>query len=391
MRRIAFIVLIAILLVVSFRRCSQIRELATGSRGTENVTLAEGPKLDLKDVQVLSALDTEYTKLVESVMPSVVAITTLARVRVPQAMDPYDYFFGRRGRTALRSGLGSGVIVSKEGHILTNHHVIEGVDEIRVQLNDGRIEAAELVGSDPRVDIAVLRIRARNITPLSFGDSDNIRVGQMVFAIGNPFGLQETVTQGIISAKGRAISDSGPDLLQTDAAVNPGNSGGPLLNLRGEIIGINSAIYSQTGGWAGISFAIPSVTARRTMERILQKRPPTRSYLGVIMRDITPNIAQALNLGDIRGVLVAEVISGSPAENAGLQSGDVIVRFNGRNITNSRDLRRLLMDLDVGNNVELVVLREGKEVTLNAQMGEMPEDLPGRGVPQAPSPGARSR
>lgn len=393
MRRAVFIVLILLLVVLSAQRCSNLREL-TGRRSTpEQFTPAEGPKLNLQDVQVLSALDSEYVKLVDSVMPSVVAITTLGRVRVPQAIDPYDYFFGRRARTVERtqSGLGSGVIVSKEGHILTNFHVVKGMEQFRVQLHDGRTEAAEFIGGDENIDIAVLRIRANNITPLPLGDSDNIRVGQMVFAVGTPYGFQETVTQGIISAKGRALSDSGPELLQTDAAVNPGNSGGPLLNLRGEIVGINNAIFSQTGSWAGISFAIPSNTARRTMEAILQNRPPTRAYLGVTMMDLNPALSRQLQLGDVRGVLVADVAGGSPAEKAGLQEGDVITKFAGRPVSDVRDLRRRLMDSEVGAKAEIVVYRQGKEMTLNAQLAEMPADLSAARVPQAPVPAQPGR
>ncbi|RYD39355.1 MAG: trypsin-like serine protease, partial [Verrucomicrobiaceae bacterium] len=269
MRRLALLIFVAVALIAAYSYRTGSLSFRSNSK---TPTLATEVPVDPKEVRVLAALDAEYARLVDAVVPSVVSITTSRKVRVPYVVDQYDYFFGSRGRnrTAERtqSALGSGVIVSKEGHIITNHHVIEGMDEIRVQLTDGSIEPAELIGSDKGVDIAVLRVKAKNLQPLPFGDSEGVRVGQMVFAIGNPFGLQETVTQGIVSAKGRAISDSGVELLQTDAAVNPGNSGGPLLNLRGEIIGINSAIYSRTGAWAGISFAIPANTAKQTMEVI---------------------------------------------------------------------------------------------------------------------------
>lgn len=389
MRRAVFIALILFLAFLGLQRCSNLDIPGIGGRGSEKFTPATTPTLDLKDVPILAGLDSEYTKLVESVMPSVVAITTSRRVRVPQIVDPMDFFFGRRARPVERtqSGLGSGVIVSQEGHILTNHHVIAGMDEIRVQLNDGRIEPARLIGSDQRVDIAVLKIQTGKIRPLPFGDSDNIRVGQMVFAVGNPFGLQESVTQGIISAKGRAISDTGPELLQTDAAVNPGNSGGPLLNLRGEIIGINSAIYSQTGSWAGISFSIPSNSARRTMEAVLENRPPARAYLGVYMMDLNPTLAQELKLADTRGVLVAEVMGDSPAQKAGLQNGDVIRRLGGRPVTDSRELRRRLLDMQVGSKAELAVLREGQEITITAELTEPPTDLDSARIPSPPQPG----
>lgn len=387
MRRAVFIILIAFLVILGVQRCSKSPWFGKGT--PEKFTPATAPTLDLKEVPVLAALDAEYTKLVNNVMPSVVAITTLRRVRVPQVVDPLDFFFGRRSRSVERtqSGLGSGVIVSQEGHILTNHHVIAGMEEIRVQLNDGRIEPARLIGSGERVDIAVLKINAGNIRPLPFGDSDNLQVGQVVFAVGNPFGLQETVTQGILSAMGRAISDSGPELLQTDAAVNPGNSGGPLLNLRGEIIGINSAIYSQTGSWAGISFSIPSNTAQRTMKAILENRPPARAYLGVYMMDLNPTLAQELNLPDTRGVLVAEVMGDSPAQKAGLQNGDVIRKLNGRNVNNSREFRGRLLDQQVGAKVELSVLREGQEFTIVAELTEPPANGGTLRPPGAPQPG----
>jgi serine protease Do len=303
-------------------------------------------------------------------------------------IDQYDYFFGRRRRDVeqTQSGLGSGVIVSKEGHILTNHHVIAGMDEISVQLTDGRTAVAELIGSDEGVDLAVLRIKEPNLQPLPFGDSDTVNVGQMVFAIGNPFGLQETVTQGIISAKGRAISDSGVELLQTDAAVNPGNSGGPLLNLRGEIIGINSAIYSRTGAWAGISFAIPANTAKQTMEAITQKGDVVRPYLGVVMADVNREFAKQFGLPDARGAIITEVLPGSPAEQCGMAAGDVVRTFNGHVIRDTRELRRRLAATTVGTEVKLVVFRNGSEMTLTARLAEMPSDTSMLRVPPAPSP-----
>ena len=242
------------------------------------------------------------------------------------------------------------MIVSKEGHILTNYHVVEGSGDIDVQLTDGRVEPAQLIGRDEQTDIAVIKINASNIEPLPLGDSDAVHVGQLVFAVGNPFGLHETVTQGIISAKGRrnVPRDSSVEFLQTDAAVNKGNSGGPLLNLRGEIIGINSAIYTETGGWAGISFAIPSNTARRTLESLLKKGRVIRTYLGVAMQDLTPDLAKALGLSDSRGALVTDVMSGSPAEKAGLKRDDVIRKFDARPVDDILALRSRVADVDPG-------------------------------------------
>lgn len=386
MRRLALLLFVTLALIFAYSyRTGHLP--FRGKSGTAQLTLAESAPVDLKEVQVLSALDAEYARLVDAVVPSVVSITTSRKVRVPYIIDQYDYFFGRRrSMEQTQSGLGSGVIVSKEGHILTNHHVIAGMDEIRVQLTDGRIEPAELIGSDEGVDIAVLRIAAKNLQPLPFGDSDNVRVGQLVFAIGNPFGLQETVTQGIISAKGRAISDSGVELLQTDAAVNPGNSGGPLLNLRGEIIGINSAIYSRTGAWAGISFAIPANTARQTMEAIAKNGKVVRPYLGVVMMDITRQLAGQFGLPDVRGVLITDVIQGSPAEKAGVEPGDVVRSFNGQEIRDTRELRRRLLATAVGSEVKIGVFRNGSELVLSTRLEEMPSDRSMLRIPPAPNP-----
>lgn len=389
-RRLFFLVLIAALVAYAF-----VRWNGPGSkqRVPERYTPASGPVIDMKDVQVLAALDAEYTRLIDAVMPSVVAITTSRRVRAPQVVDPMDFYFGqrRRGTEKTQSGLGSGVIVSAEGHILTNHHVISGMEEIRVQLTDGRIEPAQLIGSDPGVDIAVLRVNASGLKPLPLGDSDAVRVGQMVFAIGNPFGLQETVTQGIISAKNRAIRDTAVELIQTDAAVNPGNSGGPLLNLRGEIIGINSAIYSETGGWLGISFAVPANTAQRALVSITKTGRVVRGYLGVTMMELNPSLAREFGLKESRGALVTDVVPGSPAATAGLRSGDVITRLNGREIKNTGELKSRVAEAGVGAKVEVGIVRDGQETTVALEIAEMPSDLSPLRVPPAPQPADPSR
>ncbi len=380
MRRSFFIFLLSALLVFGAYRYYRLADVGNGPRRTtDQYTPAAGPKIDAKDVQVLAALDAEYSHLINAVVPSVVSITSSRTVRLQQQINPLEFFFPNRiNRPPLerqQSSLGSGVIVSREGHILTNNHVIANMEKIEVQLTDGRVEPAQLIGSDEMTDIAVLKIDAKNIEPLPFGDSDLVRVGQLVFAIGNPFGLQETVTQGIVSAKGRrAVADSGVEFLQTDAAVNQGNSGGPLLNLRGEIVGINSAIYSNSGegAWLGISFAIPSNIARRTLDSLLKNGRVIRGYLGVQMINLNRETARALGVPDTAGAAVVNTVVGSPAEKAGLKPGDVIRTFNGRPIANSLAFRSRIAEMEINAKVELGVLRGGQLVTLLMTIAEAP-------------------
>jgi serine protease Do len=264
------------------------------------------------------------------------------------------------------------VIVSEDGYILTNHHVIDGMQKIQVQFTDGRSEAAQLVGSDPARDIAVLKIQG-SVPALPFGDSDAVRVGQPVLAVGNPFGLQETVTQGIISAKGRVVRDSGVEFLQTDAAVNQGNSGGPLLNFKGEVIGINSAIYSaNTGTWLGISFAIPANVARESLDSILRTGKVQRQTLGVSSTALTPEIARLLGLRAPIGALVTGVLPESPAEKCGLQPGDIIAGIDGVIVQNPSALPKMLSGKKSGAVVKLTVVREGNEYTVPCEVAAAP-------------------
>ena len=365
MRRILFIVLLVALTAFGFYRWQRLNALAlSGTPGGKKYTPAIGPRIDPKDIQVLTALDAEYTRLTAAVMPSVVSIASTRMVTGFPFLPP-----------RAESSLGSGVIVSEEGHILTNHHVVAGMETIAVQLGDGRTLPAQLIGTDEVTDVAILKITAPNLVPLPLGDSDAVRVGQMVFAVGNPFGFQASVTQGIISAKDRrAFEDSGVEFLQTDAAVNEGNSGGPLLNLRGEIIGINSRIFSRARqtAWLGISFAIPSNVARRALESVLKTGRIVRGYLGVTMQSVTPEIAHALSMPDANGTLVLAVQPGSPAEKAGLQPRDVIRRFNGRAVADGVALRERLAETDLHTKVALGILRDGHEQTLTAEVVEAP-------------------
>ena len=348
-------------------------------KAAEKFTPAATPKLKTEDVRLLAAIDAEYTKLIRSVVPGVVSITSSRTVTQFAPLTFEDFFTGRqRSQRAKSTSLGSGVIVSKEGHILTNHHVIAGMTEIRVQLTDGRNLPAALIGSDPVTDIAVLRIAAANVEPLVLGESNDLQVGQQIFAVGNPYGLEETVTRGIVSAKGRhAASDSSLEYIQHDAAVNQGNSGGPLLNLRGEIVGINSAIFSRTGGWQGISFAIPSNSARRVLEGIIKRGRVVRSYLGVVMQEISPELARTFGLPDSEGAIITEVAPGSPAALAGMKPGDVVRSFNGKRVRGVQQLRQVIAGGEVGQEVELGFLRGGQMAKARAKLAEMPTEYLG--------------
>jgi serine protease Do len=345
----------------------------------EKFTPLTAPRLSLDDVKVLAAIDAEYTKLVQSVVPGVVSITSSRTVTQLAPLTIEDLLMGRqRSQLAKSTSLGSGVIVSKEGHILTNHHVVAGMTEVRVQLTDGRNLPAALIGSDPATDIAVLRIEAPNIEALPLGESDDLRVGQQIFAVGNPYGLEESVTRGIISAKGRqTASDSSIEYIQHDAAVNQGNSGGPLLNVRGEIVGINSAIFSRTGGWQGISFAIPSNTARRVLEGIIKRGRMVRSYLGVVMQEITPELARNFGLADMEGAIIIQVTPDSPAARCGLRPGDVVQAVNGKRVKGVQQLRQIIAGTEVGQELELGFVRAGAAITAKAKVAEMPPELSG--------------
>src|SRR3984893_7201714 len=264
------------------------------ARAPEKYTLASSPSVDPKDVASLEALNRERRALINTVIPSVVAVKTSKKVSLRRqgSLDPFEFYFrNQRGfrspndEALVQNSLGSGVIVTKEGHIITNNHVVDQVDEIEVKLSDGRSEKARLVGADDQVDLAVLKIDNPAVTPLKLADSDTVQAGDFVLAIGNPFGFDETVTDGIVSSKGRPNrADVFGDLIQTNAAINPGNSGGPLINLRGEVVGINTAIISRSGGSQGIGFAIPSNTVRTALESLLKKGRIIRGYLGIQMR-----------------------------------------------------------------------------------------------------------
>jgi serine protease Do len=378
---LVFVLLLA--LAISLIYVWQGRQPGQAQVKVEKFTPADKPSLDLNSVDVLQRLDEEYTKVANAVVPSVVSITTTKTVSRRMPVDPLELFFGRRfsdeSPQQKVTSLGSGVIVSKEGHIVTNNHVLNGTDDVTVQLSDGRQSKAKIIGTDGQIDLAVLKIDLENLTPLPIGDSDKVRVGQIVMAIGNPFGLDESVSQGIISAKDRrAMNDSQVEFFQTDTAINPGNSGGPLVNIRGEVIGINTAIYSESGGNQGIGFAIPSNVVRAAMNSIIAKGRVIRGYLGVGIQPVTPDIAEQFKLNSARGALVTDVTPGSPAEKAGIIRGDVIRKVNGYEVKDTVALVNRIAESDIGSNLTIDLVRDGESKTVMAQVIEQPADLAAR-------------
>jgi serine protease Do len=296
----------------------------------------------------------------------------------PGFREPFDRFFGPQGpgRGMPRRSLGSGFIFDKAGFILTNNHVIENADEIHVKLNSGEEFDAILVGRDPKTDIAVLKIDSgHDLQAIIFGDSEDLKVGEWVMAIGNPFGLDFSVTAGIVSAKGRFIGQGNyDDFIQTDAPINPGNSGGPLIDLDGQVVGINTSIFSRSGGNIGIGFAIPINLARQLIPQLQDEGKVTRGWMGVMIQKVTPDIAESLGMGKARGALVADVVDEGPAAAAGLQVGDVILTFAGKEVEESTDLPLLVAQQPIGKTVEVVVVRDGAEETLDLEIAEMEDD-----------------
>lgn len=329
----------------------------------------------------------DFSPLITRQGPAVVNVVTTRSARNAQAMssaprDPFEEFFRRfmpsepQTPTPRGQGLGSGFIISADGYILTNAHVIAEADEVTVRLADAKREfKAKVVGADRRTDVALLKVDANGLPVITLGSSDKLQAGEWVAAIGSPFGFANTITAGIVSAKGRTLPDeSFVPFIQTDVAVNPGNSGGPLLNLRGEVVGINSLIYSQTGGYMGLSFAIPIEVAMDVAKQLQSSGRVTRARLGVRIQELTPELARSFGLDGASGVLIAGVETGSPAAKAGLQPGDVILKFNDKAIASAQELPRLVAGSRPGTNAALEVWRKGAREQITAALGEMPAD-----------------
>jgi serine protease DegQ len=316
----------------------------------------------------------------EIAMPSVVNVFTSKEIKMPSHPlldDPmFQRFFGERfeSRPRRSSSLGSGVIVSPEGYILTNHHVVEAASEIQVALVDGRNAKARIIGSDPESDLAVLKIDLDNLPSITFGQSEQARVGDIVLAIGNPFGVGQTVTMGIIGALGRTQVgiNTFENFIQTDAAINPGNSGGALTDTAGNLIGINTAIYSRTGGSLGIGFAIPAIAAKQIMEQIIETGNVIRGWLGVSMQDITPELAESFRLKKPGGALVAGVLRNGPADEAGIKPGDILLAMDGKAVAGSSEMLNLVAALTPGKTIVLTILRNNSERSVKVKVGKRP-------------------
>jgi len=340
-------------------------------------------------------LSSTFRDVAKATFPGVVAIETRGRVMQGRDLenlfegDPrfeqffrnspeFERFFEQRRNTPRQAprGQGSGFVIDEEGYIVTNNHVVDNAAEVTVRLYDGREFEAEVVGVDPRSDVAVIKIDAPDLEPIPMGDSDRVEVGDFVLAFGNPFGLEMTMTQGIISAKSRGPGiNEREDYLQTDAAINPGNSGGPLVNLNGEVIGINTAISSRSGGYDGVGFAIPMQMARWAVDQIIDTGRVQRAYIGVAIRPITNEIAEGLGIEINSGASVSQVMPGSPAAEAGLEGGDVILELDGKAVRGTRELQGIVERLEIDKSYPLLIYRDGEKKRLTIEMAEMPDNL----------------
>ena len=349
---------------------------------------AESSKISKDSIDLLTRTGRAMAEVTAAVKPAIVNISTSKTVKISGGEDPFfndpffRRFFGdnlgrqRQPKEQKSVGLGSGVIVSSDGYIITNYHVIKDADEIKVLMSDKKEFTGKVIGSDPKTEISVVKIEASGLPTVSWGNSDLLEVGDLVLAVGNPYGLNQTVTMGIVSALGRAnvgIADY-EDFIQTDAAINPGNSGGALVNVKGELVGINTAIYSTSGGYQGIGFAIPSNMVKSVMDSLIKKGKVVRGWLGVSIQKITPELAKQFNLKDEVGALVGDVVENSPSEKAGLKRGDVIIEYDGKKIDEPSNLRNMIANTSPGEEHQMTVLRDNKTLTLKVTVGELPAD-----------------
>lgn len=336
------------------------------------------PKDTTVPEQVVSPgiLSNTFRQIAKSLKPTVVNISVVQKAKANGGEKIPGFDFEMPGSNAPRRGTGSGFVVTSDGYILTNNHVVTKADNIEVKFPDGHKYKAKVVGTDPETDIAVVKIDANNLSPASLGDSDSMEQGDWVVAIGSPFGLEQTITAGIVSAKGRNVGGGTyNNFIQTDASINPGNSGGPLVNMKGEVIGINTMIFSENGGNQGIGFAIPSNQVRTIYNQLVAGGKVTRGYLGVIITEITPENAKGLGLTVSEGALVNDVQPDGPAAKAGIQSGDVIVSFDGKSVKGSRELTNIVAETPVGKKTDLKLIRDGKPQTLTIQTTERKSDV----------------
>ena len=376
----AVTICLAVLFVITTLRPDLARWSRPPAAG-EVITIREAGERQPADLG-LGSLKTAANKA----MPAVVNIYTTKETKLPRHPfmdDPlFRRFFGDQFDNESRqsASLGSGVIVGPEGYVLTNHHVIETADEIEVALAGGRKASAKVVGTDPETDLAVLKVDLANLPAIAFGNPQSLSIGDFVLAIGNPFGVGQTVTMGIVSGKNRSrlgISTF-ENFIQTDAAINPGNSGGALVDAAGNLVGINSAIYSRTGGSLGIGFAIPSDLARKVMEQIIQTGSVIRGWIGVEVQDISPELAESFNLPTTNGTLIAGVQPGGPAERAGVRRGDILIGVESQKFTDSTEMLNLIAALKPGERATLQLLRDRKEMAVQIQVGTRPRPTRGK-------------
>lgn len=349
---------------------------------------SEKTAISKESIDLLLKTNNAVAEIAAMVKPSVVNISSTKTIRTQGIPFPFfdepffrrffgdEFRFFERPREFKQSGLGSGVIVDKNGYILTNNHVIKDADEIKVKLSDQREFKGKVVGTDPKTDLAVIKIDSNDLPAIKIGDSDELKVGETVLAIGNPFGLSHTVTMGIVSAKGRAnvgIADY-EDFIQTDAAINPGNSGGALVNIKGELVGINTAIFSTSGGYQGIGFAIPSNMAKVVMESLIEKGKVVRGWLGVYIQPLTSELAKQFDLKNSEGALISDVIEDSPAAKVGIERGDVIVEYNGNKVKDVTSLRNMVANTLPNTEVSIKIVRNGELKTLKVKIIELPQE-----------------